>query len=160
LAGLVIMGTCSEAFLLTREERSQLIATAREPVRREAVGPDYPLMAGVGTDYTKQTLELAHDAAAAGANYLLVLPPAYFGKATTVNVVKRFFADVSRQSPLPVLICNFPGVCNGVDIDSRPITGVVRESAADSPHGISNIVGVKLTCSSVGKIHASLQYLV
>ncbi|KAH3079444.1 Uracil-regulated protein 1, partial [Aspergillus fumigatus] len=41
LAGLVILGTNSEAFLLTREERAQLIAAARE-----AVGPDYPLMAG------------------------------------------------------------------------------------------------------------------
>lgn len=147
LAGLVIMGTNSEAFLLTREERAQLIATARE-----AVGPDYPLMAGVGTHSTKQTLELAHDAAAAGANYLLVLPPAYFGKATTMNVVKRFFADVARKSPLPVLIYNFPGVCNGVDIDSETITEIVRESAAASPDGTSNIVGVKLTCGSVGKI--------
>lgn len=95
------MGTYFEAFLLTREERSQLIATAREAVR-----PDYPLMAGVGTHSTKQTLELAHDAAAAGANCLLVLPPAHFSKATTVNFVKRCFADVARQSPLPVLIYN------------------------------------------------------
>lgn len=147
LAGLVIMGTNSEAFLLTREERAQLIATARE-----AVGPDYPLMAGVGMHSTKQTLELAHDAAAAGANYLLVLPPAYFGKATNMAVVKRFFADVARKSPLPVLIYNFPGVCNGVDIDSETITDIVRESAAASPNGISNVVGVKLTCGSVGKI--------
>lgn len=147
LAGLVIMGTNSEAFLLTREERAQLIATARE-----AVGPDFPLMAGVGAHSTKQTLELAHDAATAGANYLLVLPPAYFGKATTMSVVKRFFADVARQSPLPVLIYNFPGVCNGVDIDSETITEIVRESATASSNGVSNVVGVKLTCGSVGKI--------
>lgn len=147
LAGLVLMGTNSEAFLLTREERAQLIATARE-----AVGPEFPLMAGVGTHSTKQTLELAHDAAAAGANYLLVLPPAYFGKATTMGVVKRFFADVARKCPLPVLIYNFPGVCNGVDIDSETIAEIVQESAAASTNAVSNVVGVKLTCGSVGKI--------
>ncbi|KAL4920654.1 GTP cyclohydrolase N terminal-domain-containing protein [Aspergillus aurantiobrunneus] len=147
LAGLVILGTNSEAFLLTREERAQLIAAARE-----AVGPDFPLMAGVGAHSTKQVLELAADAVAAGANYLLVLPPAYFGKATTASVVKRFFADVARQSPLPVVIYNFPGVCNGVDIDSETITDIVRESAKSSPGGASNVVGVKLTCASVGKI--------
>ena len=147
LAGLVLMGTNSEAFLLTREERAQLIATARE-----AVGSDFPLMAGVGAHSTKQTLELAHDAAAAGANYLLILPPAYFGKATSMAVVKRFFADVARQSPLPVVIYNFPGVCNGVDLDSETITAIVRESAAARPDGVSNVVGVKLTCGSVGKI--------
>ncbi|PYI05355.1 aldolase [Aspergillus sclerotiicarbonarius CBS 121057] len=147
LAGLVILGTNSEAFLLTREERAQLIATARA-----AVGPDYPLMAGCGAHSTKQVLELASDAAAAGANYILVLPPAYFGKATTPAVVKRFFADVARNSPLPVVVYNFPGVCNGVDLDSETITAIARESAASSPTGVSNVVGVKLTCGSVGKI--------
>ncbi|KAF9887710.1 hypothetical protein FE257_009663 [Aspergillus nanangensis] len=147
LTGLVILGTNSEAFLLTREERKTLIATARE-----AVGPSYPLMAGVGAHSTKQVLELAHDAADAGANYLLVLPPAYFGKATTPAVVKRFFADVARKAPLPVVLYNFPGVCNGVDLDSETIAAIVRESAGASPGGRSNVVGVKLTCGSVAKI--------
>ena len=109
-------------------------------------------MASVGAHSTKQALELAHDAAAAGANYLLVLPPAYFGNATNLSGVKGLFADVARQSPLPVLIYNFPGVCNGVDIESETITEIVRESAAVSPSGVSNVVGVKLTCGSVGKI--------
>ncbi|PWY91339.1 dihydrodipicolinate synthetase family protein [Aspergillus sclerotioniger CBS 115572] len=147
LTGLVILGTNSEAFLLTREERSQLISTARS-----AVGPNYPLMAGCGAHSTKQVLELAHDAAAAGANYILVLPPAYFGKATTPSVVKRFFLDVARKSPLPVVVYNFPGVCNGVDLDSGIIEEIVRESARESSNGVSNVVGVKLTCGSVGKI--------
>ena len=146
LAGLVILGTNSEAFLLTREERSQLISTARA-----SVGPDFPLMVGVGAHSTKQVLELAQDAATAGANYLLVLPPAYFGKATNMNVVKRFFSEVAAKAPLPVVMYNFPGVCNGVDMDSETITAVVRESATASG-GRSNVVGVKLTCGSVGKI--------
>lgn len=146
LTGIVALGTNSEAFLLTREERAQLIATARE-----AVGPSFPIMAGVGAHSTKQTLELAEDAARAGANYLLVLPPAYFGKATSMNVVKRFFSVVAAKAPLPVVIYNFPGVCNGVDIDSDTITAIVRESAAANG-GRSNVVGVKLTCASVGKI--------
>jgi 2-keto-3-deoxy-L-rhamnonate aldolase len=108
-------------------------------------------MAGVGAHSTKQTLELAQDAADAGANYLLVLPPAYFGKATNMNVVKRFFSEVAAKSPLPVVLYNFPGVCNGVDMDSETIVAITRESAAKR-NGQSNVVGVKLTCGSVGKI--------
>ncbi|KAJ5125133.1 hypothetical protein N7526_007310 [Penicillium atrosanguineum] len=145
LAGLVILGTNSEAFLLTREERSQLISTARA-----AVGPNFPLMAGVGAHSTKQTLEFARDAAAAGANYLLVLPPAYFGKATSMAVVKRFFSEVAAKAPLPVVVYNFPGVCNGVDMDSETIATIVRESAASQPNGRSNVVGVKLTSHAWG----------
>lgn len=74
LAGLVILGTNAETMLLTREERKALVATARR-----AVGPTFPIMAGVGAHSTSQTLELIADAAAAGANSVLVLPCAYFG---------------------------------------------------------------------------------
>ncbi|KAL2065874.1 hypothetical protein VTL71DRAFT_3544 [Oculimacula yallundae] len=139
LAGLVILGTNAEAFLLTREERSQLISTARD-----AVGPDFPIMAGCGAHSTKQVLELISDAAKAGANYVLVLPPAYFGKATTPAVIEKFYSDISSKSTLPIVIYNFPAVCNGVDLDSEIITKIAKSS--------TNIVGVKLTCASVGKI--------
>ncbi|TAQ89894.1 hypothetical protein B7494_g1756 [Chlorociboria aeruginascens] len=139
LAGLVILGTNAEAFLLTREERYALIAAARE-----AVGPAFPIMAGAGAHSTKQVLELIADAAKAGANYVLVLPPAYFGKATTPAVIERFYSDVSAKSPLPIIIYNFPAVCNGVDLDSELITKLAKKHP--------NIVGVKLTCASVGKI--------
>lgn len=139
LAGLVILGTNAEAFLLTREERKALIATARE-----ACGPDFPLMAGVGAHSTRQVLEFIEDAAAAGANYVLCLPPGYFGKATTPAVINSFFDDVAAKSSLPIVIYNFPGVCNGVDLDSATITKLAQKH--------DNIVGVKLTCGSVAKI--------
>ncbi|KAI5865821.1 aldolase [Durotheca rogersii] len=139
LAGLVILGTNAETFLLTREERRTLLETARR-----ACGPAFPIMAGCGGHSTRQVLEFIADAAAAGANYALVLPPGYFGKATTAAVVDRFYADVAAASPLPVLVYNFPGVCNGVDLDSATVARLARAH--------DNIVGVKLTCGSVAKI--------
>jgi 4-hydroxy-2-oxoglutarate aldolase len=139
LAGLVILGTNAEAFLLTREERRILIATARE-----AVGPSYPLIAGCGAHSTAQVLELISDAYAAGADYALVLPAAYFGKASTPAVIENFFVHVAQKSPLPIVIYNFPGVCNGVDMDSELIARIAKRSR--------DVVGVKLTCGSVGKI--------
>ncbi|KAH8881413.1 dihydrodipicolinate synthase [Thozetella sp. PMI_491] len=139
LSGLVILGTNAETFLLTREERKELVALARA-----AVGPDFPIMAGASGHSTRQVLEFIADAADAGANYVLVLPPAYFGKATTPAVIDAFFAEVAEKSALPVVIYNFPGVCNGVDLDSATIAGLAKKHA--------NIVGVKLTCGSVAKI--------
>ncbi|CAJ2500405.1 Uu.00g032580.m01.CDS01 [Anthostomella pinea] len=139
LAGLVILGTNAETFLLTREERKELLQVARK-----ACGPDFPIMAGVGGHSTKQVLEYIADAADAGANYALVLPPAYFGKATTAPVIDGFFADVASTSSLPIVLYNFPGVCNGVDLDSDTIAKLANKH--------SNIVGVKLTCGSVAKI--------
>lgn len=140
LVGLVVLGTNAETFLLTREERKALLETARR-----AVGPNYPIMAGVGGHSTKQVLEYIQDAHDAGANYALVLPPGYFPKASTPAVLDNFFDEVATKSALPVVLYNFPGVCNGVDLDSATI-----EKLATKHKG--KIVGVKLTCGSVAKI--------
>ena len=139
LTGLVILGTNAETLLLTREERAALLATARK-----AAGPDYPIMAGVGGHSTKQVLEYIADAHKAGANYVLVLPAAYFGKQTTPSVIMRFYDEVAEKSPLPIVIYNFPAVCNGIDLDSETITAIAKKH--------KTVVGVKLTCASVGKI--------
>ncbi|KAK0883644.1 hypothetical protein LTR87_002652 [Friedmanniomyces endolithicus] len=158
LTGLVILGTNAETFLLTREERAALLKCARE-----AVGPEYPIMAGVGGHSTKQVLEFIHDAAEAKADYVLVLPCAYFGKATTTKVITSFYDEVAAKSPLPIVIykcatpfpprnhstanqssSSFPGVTNGIDLDSDLIASLAQNH--------QNIVGVKLTCASVAKI--------
>ncbi|EKG17947.1 Lipase GDSL [Macrophomina phaseolina MS6] len=139
LAGLVIMGTNGETFLLTAQERATLIATARA-----AVGPSFPIMAGCGAHSTAQVLAHISDAAGAGADYALVLPPGYFGKATTPAVVERFYDQVAEKSELPIVIYNFPAVTNGVDLDSDVIARLAQRHR--------NIVGVKLTCGSVAKV--------
>lgn len=138
LTGLVVLGTNAETLLLTREERAGLLRTARS-----AVG-SFPIIAGVSGHSTKQVLEYISDAYEAGANYALVLPAAYFGKQTTPSVIMRFYDIIAVQSPLPIVIYNFPAVCNGVDLDSETIIALAEEH--------SNIVGAKLTCGSVGKL--------
>ncbi|RMZ84862.1 hypothetical protein DV736_g6590, partial [Chaetothyriales sp. CBS 134916] len=139
LTGLVILGTNAETFMLTREERATLLRLARQ-----SVPENYPIIAGVGGHSTAQVLEFVADAHDAGANYLLILPCAYFGKQTTPQVVQNFYSAVAKASPLPILIYNFPAVCNGLDLDSDTITALAQAHP--------NIVGVKLTCASVGKI--------
>ncbi|KAL5339835.1 hypothetical protein BJX70DRAFT_362614 [Aspergillus crustosus] len=139
LAGLVILGTNAETFLLTREERKALLQTARA-----AVGDAYPLMAGVSGHSTKQVLEFISDAKEAGADYALLLPPGYFGKQTTGEVIEGFFDEIAAASSLPIVIYNFPAVVNGVDLDSATITRLAKRNPT--------IVGVKLTCGAVAKI--------
>ena len=80
----------------------------------------------------------------AWADSALVLPPAYFGPATTPQALTNFFADVADQSALPIVVYNFPGICNRVDLDSAFITSTTQAHP--------NIVGVKLTCGSVAKV--------
>lgn len=122
-----LAGTCHTGQQLGGVPSHTGRACATDRHRTRSRGPKVSFMARVDSHSTKQTLEIAHDDVAAGANYLLVLPPAYFGKATNMAVVKCFFADIARKNPLPVLTYNFPGMCNGVDIDSETITDIVRD---------------------------------
>lgn len=140
LAGLVILGSNAEAFLLTKEERKQLIIAARE-----AVGPDFPLICGVSGFSVIQTLEYIQDAVEAGADFGLLLPAAYYGAATTKEVIQGYYNEVAQKGQLPLVIYNFPGICNGVDLDSKTITSLAKTNPG-------KIVGVKLTCGSVAKI--------
>jgi len=140
LVGLVILGSNAEAFLLTRDERVALMKAARE-----AVGPDYPLMIGVSGFSVAQVLENIGDAISAGANYGLLLPASYYGAATSKEVVTGFYNEIAQRSELPIVIYNFPGVCNGVDLDSNTIAELAQKNTG-------KIVGVKLTCGSVAKI--------
>ena len=139
LTGLVVLGTNAETLLLTREERKALLELARKSVPK-----GFPIVAGVMGHSTAQVLEYIADAHGAGADYLLILPCAYFGKQTTQAVIKSFFADIETASPLPIILYNFPAVCNGIDLDSDIITALAQAHP--------NIVGVKLTCGSVAKI--------
>lgn len=140
LTGLIVLGSNAEAFLLTREERKTLVIAARE-----AVGPNYPLICGISGHSVVQTLEYIQDAVEAGADFGLLLPAAYYGGATTKDVVKAFYNEVAQQSSLPIVIYNFPGICNGVDLDSETIASIAKANPG-------KIVGVKLTCGSVAKI--------
>ncbi|KAJ6263126.1 hypothetical protein Dda_1686 [Drechslerella dactyloides] len=141
LTGLIVLGSNAEAFLLTREERITLMKAARK-----AVGPDYPLICGVSGFSVVQTLEYISDAVDAGADFGLLLPAAYYGAAaTTKDVVKGFYDEVAQKSELPIVIYNFPGICNGVDLDSDTIAAIAKSNPG-------KIVGVKLTCGSVAKI--------
>lgn len=108
------------------------------------------IILGVSGHSTRQVLEFIDDAAAARADYVLVLPPAYFGaKPSTPSVISSFFTDVAAaaaEKGMTTVLYNFPAVCNGIDLDSATIAAL----AGGANEG--KIVGVKLTCGSVAKI--------
>src|ERR1700684_3304719 len=75
--GIVVNGTTGEAPTTTDEEKSRLVR-----VVLEAVGGRAAVIAGVGTNVTAHTIELAKQAERAGAHGLLVVTPYYKQTAT------------------------------------------------------------------------------
>ena len=91
--------------LLSPEERVALTKIARKAASDLGV-PGFPLAAGISGQSTTETLRLADDAAAAGADFGLLLPPSYWPKAVTNDAIIEFYTEVANNSPIPIIIYN------------------------------------------------------
>ncbi|KAG7783275.1 hypothetical protein KL910_005342 [Ogataea haglerorum] len=137
----VVSGSMGEAIHLEREERIQLIKTARIALDQAGFA-SMPIMAGAGALSTRQAVQYAKDAASAGADSVLVIPPGYYGLGEAN--LEAYYTSIAKQSPIPVLIYNFPAVAGGIDMSSDLILRI----AGKAP----NVAGCKLTCASVAKL--------
>jgi 4-hydroxy-tetrahydrodipicolinate synthase len=99
---LVLNGTTGEAPTTTDAEKERLIQ-----VVLEAVGSHAKVVAGVGTNITAHTIELARRAEQAGAHGLLVVTP-YYNKPPQ-PALEAHFTAVADATGLPMLIYDIPG---------------------------------------------------
>src|ERR1700761_1282082 len=99
--GLVVNGTTGEAPTTTDEEKERLLR-----VVLEAVGSRAKVVAGVGTNVTAHTIELARSAERAGVHGLLVVTP-YYNKPPQ-PALEAHFTAVADAAGLPVLIYDIP----------------------------------------------------
>jgi 4-hydroxy-tetrahydrodipicolinate synthase len=100
--GLVISGTTGESPVTSDEEKDRLLRTVIEAVAGRAT-----VVAGVGTNDTAHSTELARAAERAGATGLLVVTP-YYSKPPQ-NGLLRHFTAVADATGLPVMLYDIPG---------------------------------------------------
>jgi len=143
--GLTTQGSNGEAVHLTHLERQTVTSTTRSALT--AAGFSHlPVLVGCGAQSTRETIQYCREAYAAGGDYALVLPPSYYAPLFLPSAasVIEFFNTVADQSPIPLIIYNYPGAVSGMDLSSDLIIQL-------SAH--PNIVGVKLTCGNTGKLN-------
>jgi 4-hydroxy-tetrahydrodipicolinate synthase len=99
--GLVISGTTGESPTTTDEEKDALLRAVVE-----AVGERAHVLAGVGTNDTAHTVELARHAEKAGAGGLLVVTP-YYSKPPQAGLVHHF-STVADATDLPSMLYDIP----------------------------------------------------
>lgn len=139
--GVLVGGSSGESALLENDDRRLLLALARERVPQ-----DKWLIAGIGSESTRLTIQRAKDAKEAGANAVLVISPHYFLKRMTEPALLTHFRAVADASPLPVLLYNMPAYSH---IVLSP--AFVQEMARHD-----NVIGMK---DSAGNIPVLQQYL-
>lgn len=123
---LVVVGTTGEAPTLNQQEKNLVIRTVVE----QAAGR-LPVIAGTGTNATRETIEMTQQAMAAGVDACLVVTP-YYNKPTQEGLYLHYSA-IAKAVPVPLILYNVPG---------RTGCDLLPETAARLA-GISNIVGLK-----------------
>ncbi|HWR48707.1 MAG TPA: 4-hydroxy-tetrahydrodipicolinate synthase [Pseudonocardiaceae bacterium] len=110
--GLVVNGTTGESPTTTDVEKADLVRAVVQ-----AVGDRAAVVAGAGTYDTAHSVQLARQAAQAGAHGLLVVTP-YYSRPPQAGLVAHFTA-VADATDLPVML---------YDIPPRSVVPIARES--------------------------------
>ncbi len=115
--GFVACGTMGEAGALSRAERRTVIDAVVE-----AAAGRVPVVVGVSAGTPSASIGHAADAAAAGADAVMLLPP--LGYAPDDREVEAFFAAVAGATELPVMLYNNPPA-SGTDLPAALVARLV-----------------------------------
>src|SRR5262245_50119298 len=124
--GLVPVGTTGESPTLSHKEHMRVVELCVETARRRV-----PVIAGAGSNSTREAIELTRHAKQVGADAALSVAP-YYNKPTQDGLY-RHFAAIAQAVDLPIILYNIPG---------RSIVEISVETMAKLAE-IPNVIGVK-----------------
>ncbi|SFB58575.1 4-hydroxy-tetrahydrodipicolinate synthase [Rhizobium sp. NFR07] len=132
-SGLVPVGTTGESPTLSHDEHKRVVELCVQVVDKRV-----PVIAGAGSNNTREAIELAQHAEQAGADALLVVTP-YYNKPTQNGLIAHFSA-IAEATELPIIIYNIP---------PRSVIDMLPDTMGALVKAHKNIVGVK---DATGKI--------
>jgi 4-hydroxy-tetrahydrodipicolinate synthase len=124
--GLVPCGTTGESPTLSHEEHGRVIEIVVEETRRRV-----PVIAGTGSNSTREAIEMTLHAEKVGADATLQVCP-YYNKPTQEGL-KEHFKAIAKATKLPIILYNIPGR-TGRNMEPETILELAE---------IENIVGLK-----------------
>ncbi len=126
-------GTTGESPTLDHDEHAKVIETCID-----AAADRVPILAGTGSNSTKEAIDLTAHAAKAGASGALVVTP-YYNKPTQKGLYRHFKA-VADSVQIPIILYNIAG---------RTATNIETDTVAKLASDCKNIIGVKEASGSL-----------
>ncbi len=120
--GLVPVGTTGESPTVDHEEHLAIIRCAIEAARGRV-----PVIAGTGSNSTKEACDMTRAADEAGADGMLLVAP-YYNRPTQEGLFQHF-SRIAGVTDKPLMLYSIPGRC-GVEIS----VGVIERLRAKHPH--------------------------
>lgn len=140
--GLVVLGTTGENPTVTDAERRRLV-----DVSVEQADGRVPVIVGTGTNATQESIRYSKQAAAAGADGLLVVGP-YYNKPTQAGF-RAHVAAIAEATDCPIILYNVPG---------RTSFNVTAETTLALAEEVPSVVGVKEASGALAQIADILAY--
>jgi 4-hydroxy-tetrahydrodipicolinate synthase len=135
VSGFVPCGSTGESATLSHEEHKTVVE-----ITVKAVKDRVPVIAGTGSNYTAEAIDLTQHAQDAGAKGALLISP-YYNKPTQEGIYQHYRA-VAEAVDIPVIIYNIPG---------RTASNILPETIARLAE-IENIAGVKEASGNLQQI--------
>ena len=136
---LLTMGTTGESATLSHDEHHYAIDIAVDEAKK--TGKDPFVLAGAGSNSTKESISLCQYAEKAGVDGLLVVTP-YYNKPAQHSLIDHYNA-LADSVTLPIIIYNVPG---------RTGCNIKPETVSKLAHSKDNIVGIKCASGNIDQI--------
>jgi len=136
--GFVVQGSNGEVAYLSETERVSIVSAVKAHIPADS---GKIVIAGAGCESTRATIAMCQEMAAAGADALLVVTPAYYKGGMSNAALINHFTKVADASPKPVILYSVPG---NTGIDLSP-----EVALAMAPH--PNVIGMKDSGGNVAK---------
>jgi 4-hydroxy-tetrahydrodipicolinate synthase len=133
--GLVPVGTTGESPTLSHEEHRQIVEWCIEEARGRV-----PVIAGAGSNSTREAIDLARHAETAGADAVLVVTP-YYNKPTQEGLYQHFKA-INDAVGIPIIVYNIP---------ARSVIDMSVDTMKRL-YELKNIAGVKDATASMARV--------
>lgn len=117
--GVVPCGTTGESPTLTHEEHDRVVAFVVEKARGRVA-----VVAGTGSNSTREAVRLTRHAAEAGADGVLVVCPYY--NRPSQRMLLEHFRRVAEAAPVPLVLYNIPSR-TGVNLEPETVDRLRRE---------------------------------
>lgn len=132
---LIVCGTTGESSTMTREEKIQVIKCALEVSHGRI-----PVIAGTGSNNTKEAIEMSKIAEELGVDGVLVVTP-YYNKTTQTGLIAHYKA-ISDSISIPIILYNVP---------SRTGLNINPETCFELSN-IENIVAIKEASGNLSQV--------
>ncbi len=133
---IIVCGTTGEASTMNDDEH---LATIKYCI--DKVAGRIPVVAGTGSNSTKEAVNLSKKAADLGADGLLCVTP-YYNKATQEGLY-QYYKAISDAVDIPIIMYNVPG---------RTSTNIQPETAVRIAKEVENVVAIKEASGNIAQV--------